>query len=75
MNKRMCVLRLCERLSDCGFLGACVIFALIQSDNNIGLAGAKALVPALSEMRMLQSLNLSCELKCCVLRLKKVESE
>ncbi len=29
-----------------------------HSDNSLGVDGAKALVPALSEMKMLQSLNL-----------------
>ncbi len=38
----------------------------MQSDNLLGVDGAKALVPALSEMKMLQSLNLYSKWKCGV---------
>ena len=38
----------------------------MQSGNSLGVDGAKALVPALSEMKMLQSLNLECKWKWCV---------
>ena len=41
----------------------------IQSDNELGVDGAKALVPALSEMKMLQSLDLGSECKRCVWRM------
>jgi hypothetical protein len=35
----------------------------MQSDNKLGDEGAKALVPALSEMKMLQSLNVESKWK------------
>ena len=39
------------------------VWCCMQSGNELGVDGAKALVPALSEMKMLQSLDLECKWK------------
>jgi hypothetical protein len=42
----------------------------VQSGNELGVEGAKALVPALSDMRMLQSLDLGGKWKLCVCEMR-----
>ncbi len=50
-----------ERL---GVVNRCdTVCVCMQSVNELGVDGAKALVPALSEMKMLQSLNLESKWK------------